>query len=173
VRPRVESDRDGRDVIHFAAYEGAHRWSFELRRGPDNLEGTVSDPLAGTARVKLVHAESPERAAVDAAFAGTYAIDGDARRVLFVEGGRLFDTHDGTERRLFLLPGRRALVGSGVGTTYPAAGIARLDGAAPHIEGASRLVAPRLDVNKEEVRFTSSDGITLSGTFISPPGPPR
>jgi len=177
VHPRIERDGAGREVVHLVAYEGTHRWTFALRQAGDGrLEGTVEDPKAGSSRVALVRAASPERSAVDAVLAGTYAVDGDPRKLLLVENGRLFDTRDGSERRLFLLPsgpgrqGGRALVGSGVGTTHPPAGIALLEGATLRVEGASPLVATRLDVKKEEIRFTS-DGVTLQGTLVSPPGP--
>lgn len=171
VRPSADRDRTGREIFHFTAYEGAHRWSFDLwRAGPDRLEGTVTDPKAGSSALKLVHAEAPDRSAVDAAFAGTYAIDGDPRRLLFIDGGRVFDTRDGAERRLFLLPRRRALVGSGVGTTHPPAGIAHLDGTTLRIEGSLQIVGSRFDLKKEEVSFVS-DGVALQGTFMSPPGP--
>lgn len=171
VRPWVDRDGAGREIVHFTAYEGTHLWSFELRRsGTDELDGTVSDPKAGSSSIKLVHAESPDREAVDAVFAGTYAIDGDPGRLVLIEGGRLFDTRNGTERRLFLLPGGRALVGSGVGTAHPPAGIARLDDRTLRIDGATAFAASRFAVRKDEVQFTS-DGVTLQGTFISPPGP--
>lgn len=170
VRPTVVREASGREVFRFVVYEQAHRWSFDLwRAGDDALEGTATDAKAGAASVRLVRAEAPDRATVDVAFGGTYAVHDDPRRLLLVERGRLFDTRDGTDRRLFLLRGRRALVGSGVGTTHPPLGIARLDDTTLTIEGSSKTVATRFAVKKEEVQFTS-DGVTLQGTLTSPPG---
>lgn len=173
VRPWVDRDPTDREMFHFTAYEGKHRWTFDLHRGAaaDVLEGTASDPKAGSANVRLVHAHAPDREAVDAVFSGTYAVDGDPRRLLFIENGRLFDTRDGSERRLFLLSGGRALVGGGVGTTHPSGGIARVEAAGLRVEhtGAASLVASRFEVRKEEMRFVSN-GITLQGTFTSPRG---
>lgn len=173
VRPRADRDPAGRERIHFTAYEGSHLWTFDLRRaGPDALEGVASDPKAGSANVRLLHAQAPDRRAVDTVLSGTYAVDGDPRKLLFIENGRLFDTRDGSERRLFLLTGGRALVGRGVGTAHPSGGIARVDAAELRIEqaGSASLVASPFEVRKEEVRFVS-DGVPLQGVFTSPPGP--
>lgn len=171
VRPSVTRDSMGRDTFRFTAYEGKHRWSFTLQREGDVLEGTAADPQAGSVRVHLVRTQAVDRNAVDVVFAGTYAVDGDPRKLLFIENGRLFDTRDGSERRLFLLPAARALVGGGVGTAYPSGGVARVAAGELRIEhpGSAPVVASRYSIRKEELRFVS-DGVTLQGTLTSPPG---
>jgi dienelactone hydrolase len=173
VHPHAERGPHGRVKVRFTAYEGRHRWTFDLHETQsDVLQGTVSDPKQDPAIVRLFKAQALDRRAVDESLAGTYAVGGDAQKLLFVEHGRLFDTRDGSERRLFLLSGGRALIGDGFGTAHPFGGIARTDSGGLRIEHETGppLVASSILVKKEEIRFVS-DGVTLQGTLTSPPGP--
>ncbi len=172
VRPRIERGPHGEHHVHFVVYDTDGPLAFTLRpTAPDVLEGTVVDSKTGSVSVRLLHAVAVDRKAVDAVFAGTYAVDGDPHELLFVESGRLFDTRDGSERRLFLLASGRALVGAGVGTAHPATGIARLEGTSLAVErpGMPPVVASRFAIRKEEIPF-SADGTPLRGTLTSPPG---
>jgi dienelactone hydrolase len=155
--------------VRFAVDDGKHRLSFWLRRtSTESLDGTVTDEKGASAAAHLVHLSSAEPSAVDAAFAGTYAVDGDPRHLLFVDEGTLFDARDGSERRVFATGGSRAMVGAGVATAHPPAGTLSVDPSGVlRLDGRSSFVATRFDVKREEISFRSSDA-TLQGVLLSP-----
>lgn len=172
IHPKLEEDASGKRAVRFAIDDGKVRRSFQLRAtAPDVLDGTVTDEKGAPAHARLVHLASYERKKVDGRFGGTYAIDGDPRRLLFIDDGLLFDTRDGSVRRLFLRADGRALVGPGVGTSYPSRGELTIDGQrALRLDGDSPLVAAPFEMKSEEIRFESA-GATLQGTLLTPPGP--
>jgi hypothetical protein len=167
IRPSLSAQGDAT----FTVDDGKHRRTFRLRRrAADALEGAVVDEKGVSSSARLVRVASDERSAVDAVLGGTFAVGGDPRRLVYAEHGRLFDTRDGTERRLFLLAGRRALVGAGAGTAFPPLGVASLDGAdVLRIErqGAASITATRVAIRREEIRFASGD-VMLQGTLLAP-----
>jgi uncharacterized protein len=171
--PLIRPHPAGRHSVLFETDDGRHRWTFALDRIADDcLEGTVTNEKGSSATARLVHVASVERAAVDAAMGGTYAIAGDPRKLLFVEDGRLFDASHGDDRRLFLMRDGSAVIGPGVGTAYPFRGTARRDpSGALRVDGASPVIATRYDPKREEVRFRAPDGVTLQGTLFAPPTP--
>jgi dienelactone hydrolase len=172
LRPTRAGDR-----IRFGIDTGKARLSFDGRRSaPDAIDGEVR---AGDARgvFRLVHVAAFPPAAIDRMAAGTYAVEGDAHRLWFLESGVLFDTIDGSERRLFGLDDGRLLVGAGKSVPFPAAGTLDVIAAGA---GPKRLVLHRADgtvvaaspitLASEEIRF-EREGATLAGTLLVPPGP--
>jgi dienelactone hydrolase len=167
------------DRIRFGMDTGRARLSFDGRRNaPDTIEGQVT---AGDRRgaFRLVHLTAIDRSEIERMVTGTYAVDGDPHRLWFCEDGMLFDTSDGSERRLFALDDGRILVGSGRAVPFPAAGT--LDVGAGNASPPARVVMRRTDgtsvagtriaVASEEVRF-QREGAVLVGTLLVPPGRP-
>jgi uncharacterized protein len=170
IHPKLQNEPSGRLAVRFAIDDGKRKRAFQLHRTSiDVLDGTVTDEKGSSAHAHLLRLVSYDRKGIDDAFAGTYAVNGDPHRLLLVGEGSLFDTRDGSERRLFLRSGNRALVGAGVATAYPSPGDITIDGAgALRLEGDTPLVAHRFGIKSEEVRFAST-GVTLQGTLLSPP----
>ena len=164
------------DTLGFAVDDGQHRRSFEFKRtSADSFEGKMSDATAATpvsVPTRLVALQSDEPAAIDAFAGGTYAIDGDPHQLLFVQDGTLFDSRDGSIRRLFLRRTSAAIVGPGVATSYPTQGTITITPLALTWERANTapLFAPRFALTSEEVRFESA-AVMLRGTLLSPPNP--
>jgi dienelactone hydrolase len=172
IHPKLGVDANNNPKVQFSIDDGLHRHTFDLERSDtDTLEGTVVDAAGESGTARIFRLATDDRKRIDAAFSGTYAVDGDRHRLLFVEDGRLFDTSDGSERRLYLLRDGRVLVGAGVAIPHPAFGIATLDASQglriERTDGAT-LLAPRLEVTRTEVRFAASDGVVLVGTLLSP-----
>lgn len=171
IHPKLERAPAGPPMVHFSIDDGSRRRLFQLRRtSVDVLEGAATDDKGVSARAHLVHVASYDRRRVDQVFGGTYAIGGDPRRLLFIDDGALFDTADGTERRLFVRADQRAVVGSGVATAYPSRGHLTIDATRTlHVDGDAPLVATPYDSRDEGVRFDSA-GATLQGRLLTPPG---